>query len=141
MTAQVYEKLLKINNKTNIRTFKAWLFTITRNACISSLRKEQTTTASHENWVEDEKKQANFMENEGLSRLINNNPYEQVEAHLLKALAELPSEQQSCIQLFFFEKKSYKKIVEETGYSLKEVKSFLQNGKRQLYQKLKQYYP
>jgi len=47
-------------------------------------------------------------------------------------LARLPAKQRKCIELFFFKKKSYREITEETGYSLKEVKSFLQNGKRRL---------
>ena len=38
--------------------------------------------------------------------------------------------------MFHFEKKSYEEIENETGFSYKEVKSFLQNGKRNLKIKL-----
>lgn len=47
-------------------------------------------------------------------------------------LEELNSEQQQCVTLFYLEKKSYQEIAEKTGYSLMQVKSHIQNGKRNL---------
>jgi RNA polymerase sigma-70 factor (ECF subfamily) len=49
-----------------------------------------------------------------------------------KAIASLNHEQKQCIKLFFFEKRSYDEIADETGYSLNKVKSHIQNGKRNL---------
>jgi len=48
------------------------------------------------------------------------------------ALQQLNREQQQCITLFYFEKKSYQEITTTTGYTLMQVKSFIQNGKRNL---------
>ena len=48
------------------------------------------------------------------------------------ALAHLNKEQQLCVTLFYLEKKSYQQINEQTGYSLMQVKSNIQNGKRNL---------
>jgi RNA polymerase sigma-70 factor (ECF subfamily) len=45
---------------------------------------------------------------------------------------ELPLEQKICIRLFYYEEKSYSQIAAETGYDLKKVKSYVQNGKRNL---------
>jgi RNA polymerase sigma-70 factor (ECF subfamily) len=70
------------------------------------------------------------MENEGLIRLMDNEPT--LEAIIKKAIDKLGDEQRSCIQLFFFQNKSYKDIVEMTPFTEKQVKSFLQNGKRKL---------
>jgi hypothetical protein len=51
---------------------------------------------------------------------------------LEKALAGLNEEQRKCVELFYIQDKSYNEIVEITGYSLNNVKSFIQNGKRNL---------
>ena len=48
------------------------------------------------------------------------------------ALKELGAEQQQCVTLFYLEKKSYQQISDETGYNMLQVKSFIQNGKRNL---------
>jgi RNA polymerase sigma-70 factor (ECF subfamily) len=47
-------------------------------------------------------------------------------------LGKLPDRQQQSVRLFFLEEKCYKEISESTGYSLNEVKSYIQNGKRNL---------
>ncbi|HXC06731.1 MAG TPA: sigma factor-like helix-turn-helix DNA-binding protein, partial [Bacteroidia bacterium] len=51
---------------------------------------------------------------------------------LKKAIDQLNTEQRECISLFYLQEKSYKEVADMTGYSLLEVKSFLQNGKRNL---------
>jgi RNA polymerase sigma-70 factor (ECF subfamily) len=48
------------------------------------------------------------------------------------ALMELNPEQQQCVTLFYLNKKSYLEITEETGYTMLQVKSYIQNGKRNL---------
>lgn len=48
------------------------------------------------------------------------------------ALDELNPEQKQCVTLFYLQKKSYRQICEETGFSYMQVKSFIQNGKRNL---------
>jgi len=45
---------------------------------------------------------------------------------------QLKEEQKNCIVLFYLQNKSYVEVAEITGYSMKEVKSYLQNGKRNL---------
>jgi RNA polymerase sigma-70 factor (ECF subfamily) len=49
-----------------------------------------------------------------------------------KTLEELNPEQKDCIKLFYLEKRSYQEIAEKTGFSLMQVKSYIQNGKRNL---------
>ena len=55
---------------------------------------------------------------------------------LEKAIEELNEDQKKCIELFYLKEKSYNEIVDITGYTLNEVKSFIQNGKRNLKIKL-----
>jgi RNA polymerase sigma-70 factor (ECF subfamily) len=51
---------------------------------------------------------------------------------LQDAVTRLSEEQKQCIELFYFKQKSYKEVSDLTGYSVNEVKSYLQNGKRNL---------
>ena len=51
---------------------------------------------------------------------------------LQDALVRLSEEQKKCIELFYFKEKSYKEVSDLTGFSINEVKSYLQNGKRNL---------
>lgn len=51
-----------------------------------------------------------------------------------EGLDELNEEQKICLKSFYFDKKSYQEISERTGYSLLQVKSYIQNGKRNLKQ-------
>lgn len=48
------------------------------------------------------------------------------------SLEQLNDEQRRCITLFYLEKESYQQISEQTGFSLAQIKSFIQNGKRNL---------
>ncbi len=51
---------------------------------------------------------------------------------LKKCLEQLSGEQKRCIELFYFKEKCYKEIVEVTHFELKKIKSYIQNGKRNL---------
>jgi RNA polymerase sigma-70 factor (ECF subfamily) len=60
--------------------------------------------------------------------LLNEKTYD----YLTEALKELNTEQQVCVTLFYIEKKSYQQISEHTGYTMMQVKSHIQNGKRNM---------
>src|SRR5690606_4933395 len=49
-----------------------------------------------------------------------------------ECLASLSSEQAVCVRLFYLEQKCYKELAEEAGYDLNKMKSYIQNGKRNL---------
>ena len=49
-----------------------------------------------------------------------------------ESLGELNPEQKQCVTLFYLQKKSYQEISDETGFTMLQVKSFIQNGKRNL---------
>ena len=51
---------------------------------------------------------------------------------MTQALEELGKEQKLCVTLFYLEKRSYQEIVDKTGFTLMQVKSHIQNGKRNL---------
>lgn len=130
---QIFEKLFTDFHKHQIEKFKPWLHTVTRNHCLILLRKDQSV-------LQKEKKFQNevdtFMESEEELHLDSNNDSDRHLNHLKEAILDLSEEQKRCIELFYLEEKSYKEIVDETGFSEKKVKSYIQNGKRNLKIKL-----
>ena len=129
----VFEKTVIQARATEIQHFNKWLYSTTKNCCISNLRDEQRAIRQQEEWEKFEKNDAEFMENEGFLRLCHKRTNESDTSRILQeALAELDEGQRTCVRLFFFEKKSYKDIAGVTGYSVNQVKSYLQNGKRRL---------
>jgi RNA polymerase sigma-70 factor, ECF subfamily len=125
MMMGLFEKLPKKISNSTIENFKNWLFSVSRNECLMELRKKKIDTADFETSLL-------FAEDEGAADLESTL---QKEAELEKvefAIDELKNEQKKCIQLFYLKKASYDQIVAETGYELKKVKSYIQNGKRNL---------
>jgi RNA polymerase sigma-70 factor (ECF subfamily) len=127
----VFEKLIKTLQEKEIANLKAWLATVTQNHCISHVRKQSFRAQYHQE-VDDLEKLADVdVENGDSVRLYKG---EESQSALQQALAQLSEAQRTCIELFYAAdgKKSYKEIAQITGYTEKEVKSHLQNGKRNL---------
>ena len=57
---------------------------------------------------------------------------EQLLNQLEVALAQLNYEQRTCIELFYLQNLTYQQIAVKTNYSLLQVKSHIQNGRRNL---------
>ena len=121
---QVFLKVISELHKYKVEYFKSWLYMVTKNHCMMKLREkgkytqeinEKTMAAPHDisdiNAIKDKDKTLNL---------------------LSLALLQLNKEQQVCVTLFYLEKKSYQQIAAETGYSMMQVKSNIQNGKRNL---------
>lgn len=130
---QIFEKLLSDLLKHNIEYFKSWLYTLSKNHCLMILRTKQSRLKKEINLQVNAD---SFMETE--SNLHPNTAEEKEKQYTLleKAIDELNEDQKKCIELFYLKEKSYNQIVDITGYSLNEVKSFIQNGKRNLKIKL-----
>lgn len=120
---QIFEKLIASLKSHDISIFKGWLYVTARNHCLMQLRA---------------KKGKNF---EALSPFLMessaNGHHEGVEIEgdlnrLEKCMEALAKEQKECVQLFYIQQKCYKEITEVTGYDLNKVKSYIQNGKRNL---------
>lgn len=120
----LFEQLLKYK----VDEFKSWLLTITRNHCLKVLKKDTKIVSfelAHENLFP-----VHFMENQ---REVDQIHDKEKQLELLEhALTKLKPEQEQCIRKFYLLDKSYQTIAEETGFELKKVKSYIQNGKRNL---------
>jgi RNA polymerase sigma factor (sigma-70 family) len=123
---QLFEKLFETLKKHRPENFKTWLSFVARNHCISELRKQK---------VQRERTDAYVREEEDEVLLEPTDDAEKREEKLKKleqAVLSLGEEQRTCIELFYFKDKSYKEICDITGFSEKQVKSHLQNGKRNI---------
>lgn len=120
---QVFIKTITAFPKEPVQNFKGWLYILMRNHCFGILR--------------------------SAGRFLNDDALEYVPAqtektkeewqheelrwdHMHSAIAQLSEEQQTCIRLFYIEERSYKEIMERTNFSFEQVKSYVQNGKRNL---------
>ncbi len=126
---QIFEKLITELPKRKIENFKPWLHVITRNHCLMYLRSEKTRTSNEERMAES---QEFFMESPYGLHLNNEQVLDSDLESLKKCIDELKLEQKECVKLFYLEEKCYQEIADETKYELKKVKSFIQNGKRNL---------
>jgi len=120
----IYEELIRKIQHYEIGNFKTWLYSVAKNHCLQILRKEKNLIF--------EKIDLQNMESGEFEHLIDVEDDKEKEEALNYCLTTLPEEQRLCIVHFFFDDFSYADIVEKTGYALNKVKSYIQNGKRNL---------
>jgi RNA polymerase sigma-70 factor (ECF subfamily) len=129
-TMQVFEKLISLLKKHQVENFKAWLHTIVKNHCLMELRKKnQANTSSYDTLVENA---TIDMEKEEVSHLDDKIEKEKDLELLDQAMIGLKDDQKLCVELFYLKDKSYNEIANITGFDIKQVKSHIQNGKRNL---------
>lgn len=127
----IFEKMMTDLRKHEVKDFKNWLYRVSKNHCLMMLRKDKTGDKAA-NHIRYEKKQE-FMENLfGEHHHSDEANFEGILISLHDAINSLREEQKVCIELMYFDKRSYQEIAEITGYELKKVKSYIQNGKRNL---------
>lgn len=124
---QIFEKLLLDLHKHEVVEFKFWLHTVAKNHCLSHLRKQQTHQKNHHAL---EKDSLSIMESEVIMHHENGKEKELLQME--DAMLKLNDAQRICVDLFYLKEKSYKEVSDITGYSMNDVKSYIQNGKRNL---------
>ncbi len=124
---QVFEKLISDLKKHKVENFRAWLHTVVKNHCLMYLRSHK---AKEQRFEEVQNYLSESVETE--TQLHLENEKEQKLSNLEIAIRHLNEQQQKCIDLFYLKEKSYEEVAGETGYTMNEVKSFIQNGKRNL---------
>jgi len=122
----IFDKLITDLQKHHVEHFKSWLYVFSKNHCLMELRKRQTTLKRE---IELHDNSGFFMESDDPSHL---NSKEDQLGLLEKAMMLLKTEQQTCVDYFYLQKLSYQEVAVKTGYSVGEVKSHIQNGKRNL---------
>ena len=104
--------------------FEAWAYRLVVRYCLMELR----SSGKHE-FVQIEE---NFMEKDAFVHLDIEDTREGKLTVMEKCIEKLPQEQRETISLFYLEQKCYKDVADITGYDLNKVKSYIQNGKRNL---------
>ena len=121
---QVFLKTINELHKYKVAYFKSWIYMVAKNHCLMKLRdKGKYTTGINEHLMatpDETTDKNNYIEKD---KALTN---------MAEALLQLNKEQQVCITLFYLEKKSYQEIAAQTQLSLLQVKSHIQNGKRNL---------
>jgi RNA polymerase sigma factor (sigma-70 family) len=118
----VFETTLTRLPQEPILNFKGWLYILMRNHCLQLLR-DRTFNAGEDLIAympaqELDKEELNWQEH--------------TLAQMNEALQMLNEEQRVSVTLFYLERRSYEQIIASTGYTFMQVKSYIQNGKRNL---------
>jgi len=123
---EICQKLAVEIKRTHIRSFKSWFYVLVRNHCYHMLKEKQRYKHIS---LENVKNHAHFMEYPRFEAPDNESCDDET---LHRAVKELKPKQKECVIMFYVEKQSYQDIAEKTGYDVKQVKSHLQNGRRNL---------
>ncbi len=124
----IFEKLATEVNNHNINTFRSWLYVVARNYCLMSLRSRKSEGEKITTMVNDP---LFFMENSEEMHPIDREEGLD-DQRLNDCIEKLKEEQRECIRLFYYKDKCYLEISELLDMDEKKVKSYLQNGKRNL---------
>jgi RNA polymerase sigma-70 factor (ECF subfamily) len=125
----IFEKLFEDLKKHAVTNFKSWLYSVAKNYCLHELRNSKSKIINQHEVVNFS---TPFMESSINLYHDNDSVLEQQIEYLEKELGNLSEEQRICIELFYLKDKSYQEVASITGYTLKQVKSYIQNGKRNL---------
>jgi RNA polymerase sigma factor (sigma-70 family) len=126
---QVFEKLFVDLKKHQIANFKSWLHSVLKNHCLHIIRDKAYKLAKEKEAIDSF---GNLVENKFQLYQDNEDGFEEKIDNLEMELCNLSHEQRSCIELFYLKDKCYQEVVEITGYTMNQVKSHIQNGKRNL---------
>jgi RNA polymerase sigma-70 factor (ECF subfamily) len=121
---QIFEKLVDSLRLHEVEHFKSWLYVTARNYCLMQLRSRKNRKLEEITPL--------FMETDGNAHLEQEPELEENLVKLERCMEHLINEQKHCVQLFYLEKKCYKEITTLTGFEMNNVKSYIQNGKRNL---------
>lgn len=125
---QVFEKAILEAQKYDIPYFKSWIYSVARNHCLMQLRSASFKPRILDEFPEELTTDSRSDHDIALNALSK----EEEESSLWQAIDQLNEEQSICIRLFYLKKLSYQEIQEKTGLSFQQVKSHIQNGKRNL---------
>ncbi len=132
MVMHIFEVSFRRIKPTEVKNFSSLIYSISNNECISELRKRKSYQKHIDHYGHIQNDEKSFVQNEGMIRLTSELTEEQRQMVLDASIQQLKNEQKQCVVLFFLERKSYKEISEQLYMTDKEVKSHLQNGKRNL---------
>ncbi len=124
---QVFEQLIDDLKNHEVTNFKSWLHSVARNYCLMLHRAKKMTFVGDETLLASEKWESWSATSDDSTLELD----QQLSA-LGDCMKTLTAEQKASVELFYLQQKCYKEIAEQTGFEINKVKSYLQNGKRNL---------
>lgn len=124
---QIFEVLVKDIPRFEILNFKGWLYMVSRNHCLMQLRKTSKEKNRH-----PEISAAVFMESTAVMHPIEEESDPDMQERLKNCMEQLKEEQRRCVELFYYQQHCYKEIATDMSIGEEKVKSYIQNGKRNL---------
>lgn len=121
---QIFEQLVDKLRIHKVANFKNWLYSFARNYCLMILR-----SSGKQHFVSIEE---NLVESDIVLHPDIDESRERQFTLMEKCMKTLPDEQRKSIQLFYLEQKCYNEVAAVTGFDMNKVKSYIQNGKRNL---------
>jgi RNA polymerase sigma factor (sigma-70 family) len=121
---QIFEELVAKLPKHEVDNFKSWLYTLGKNYCLMQLRTPKNLKTTEFN--------PDSMQLEEEMHLNGIQVREENLQKLERCLQTLSTEQKVAVELFYLQNKCYKEIAEATGIEWNKVRSFIQNGRRNL---------
>jgi RNA polymerase sigma factor (sigma-70 family) len=119
----IFEEMVTKVKKYEIDNFKGWLYQVAKNHCLMKLRSRKSQPVNVDTDL------MHLQENMHLDDVMQKETNLIVMEHCIE---QLPAEQKTAIQLFYLQEKCYKEIADTTALDINKVRSFIQNGRRNL---------
>ena len=119
----IFEELVSKLKKYEVENFKGWLYQLAKNHCLMKLRSDKKIPVNNDVDI------MHLAENNHLDNVMEK---EQHLSIMESCIEQLPEEQKKAVQLFYLQEKCYKEIAETTNTDINKVRSFIQNGRRNL---------
>jgi len=120
----IFEELVGKLHKHEVENFKSWLYTLAKNHCLMQLRTPKNLKITEF--------KGDYMQSEEEVHLNGVLTREDNLQRLEKCLQTLSAEQKITVELFYLQNKCYNEIAETTGIEWNKVRSYIQNGRRNL---------
>ncbi len=130
LTMTVFHKIASDLKRVEVKDFSSWLYQLTKNLCSIESKKKNAGTNDSKNILIEE-----LASKDDNSLFINaaEDKETKIDANNLRlAINTLNENQKVCIDLFYMQNKSYQEVADITGFTVNQVKTNIQNGKRLL---------
>ncbi len=122
LVVDLFATLPDLLKKHQVERFRPWVHTVMRNRCLLALRSAKHAAPLPEELLVG----ADPADEE--DALLHEHTLQRLEA----AIEQLNDAQRACIRFFHLERQSYQQVAQRTGLQVEEVRSHLQNGRRNL---------
>ncbi len=120
----IYEELITKLRKYEVVSFRSWVYQVARNHCLMKLRSDKKFTKTQMD--------VSLVQNEEDVHLNGVMEKEEHFKQLRYCMDQLVPAQKQAVALFYLEGKCYNEISQSTGIDWKQVRSYIQNGRRNL---------